>query len=94
MRQKNADLTLQIAGGLAAIAAGYATRKLVTVVWRKAVGKEPPSNPDSLEIGLGEAIGWAVFTGVATEVGRVLAIRATARALGRGTEVLPDADEL
>lgn len=70
-----------ILGGIADIAAVYGTRKLVTFAWTRATGKEPPSNPDDLQVRLPEALAWAVTTGVAISAARLLAGRALARRL-------------
>ncbi|GAB3211894.1 DUF4235 domain-containing protein [Marinactinospora thermotolerans] len=77
MADKDGELVARIAGGAAALAAAYATRKVLTFAWTRAVGKEPPIDPESPDIGLAEALGWAVLTGVGMEVARVLAVRAT-----------------
>ncbi|MBX6769755.1 MAG: DUF4235 domain-containing protein, partial [Actinomadura rubrobrunea] len=56
---------------------------------KKATGKEPPANPESPEVALSEAIGWAVIMGVGMEVARLLATRAAARQWVKGTGELP-----
>ncbi|GAA3758012.1 hypothetical protein HDA32_001863 [Spinactinospora alkalitolerans] len=84
MADKDGELAARIVGGAAAFAAAYATRKLLTFAWTKAVGKEPPSDPESPDIGLGEALGWAVVTGVGMEVARVLSMRAVHKRLAPG----------
>lgn len=76
MADRDGDLAARIAGGVAALAAAYVARKVLTMAWTKAVGKEPPSDPEAPDISLGEALGWAVVTGVGMEVSRVLAVRA------------------
>ncbi|MFW5419211.1 DUF4235 domain-containing protein [Nocardiopsis sp. CNT-189] len=81
MSKKDGDLTATIVGGVAALAAGYVARKALTFAWTQTTGKEPPTDPESLEVGLGEALGWAVLTGVGMEVARVLAVRAAHRRL-------------
>ncbi len=81
MADKDGELTARILGGVAAVAAAYVTRKVLTLVWTKTVGKEPPADPDSPDISLAEALGWAVVTGVGMEVTRVLAVRAVHKRL-------------
>ncbi|WP_407659344.1 DUF4235 domain-containing protein [Lipingzhangella rawalii] len=76
------DFTSRIVAGVAAIAAGYAARKVLSFAWTSATGKEPPTDPESLDTGLAEALGWAALTGVGMEVTRVLAVRAAHRRLG------------
>lgn len=76
MADKDGDLTARIVGSVAALAAAYVARKALTLAWTKTVGKEPPADPESPDISLGEAVSWAVVTGVGIEVTRVLAVRA------------------
>jgi hypothetical protein len=66
---------------LAAFAAAYATRKILTFGWRQITGKEPPSDPQDPHVGIGEALGWAIVLGVGIETARLLATRAAARKL-------------
>lgn len=81
MAGKDGDLGSRVVTGIAAFVAAFAARKLITLVWRRAVGKEPPENPENPEVALAEALGWAVVTGVGTGAARLLATRATARRL-------------
>lgn len=83
------DLGWRVMAGVAAFAGGFVARKAITMAWKKATGKEPPSNPESPEVALTEAIGWAVVTGVGIEVARLLATRAAARQWAKGTGKLP-----
>jgi Protein of unknown function (DUF4235) len=83
------DLGWRVMAGAAALASGWAARRAITAGWKAAVGKEPPTNPESPEVHLGEAIGWAVVMGVGMEVARLLATRAAARHWQRGTGELP-----
>lgn len=79
MAKKDGELAAHIVGGAAALAAGFVTRKALAFAWTRVTGKEPPNEPESLDVGLGEALGWAVITGVGIEVARVLAVRAARR---------------
>jgi hypothetical protein len=65
--------------GLASFAAAYCARKLIGVIWTRAVGKEPPVHPEDPQIRLVEAMGWAVITGMGMEAARLLAARAVTR---------------
>ena len=48
-------------------------------MWTKATGKEPPVSPEDPEVGIREALGWAVVTGVGLEAARLLATRAATK---------------
>lgn len=76
MAKREGALPAQLVGGAAAFVAGFVARKALTFAWTQATGKEPPTEPESLDVGLGEALGWAVVTGVGMEAARVLAVRA------------------
>jgi hypothetical protein len=73
--QQRADIGIRVAGGLAALAAAFVTRKLIALVWKRATGKEPPVHPEDPQVRLTEALGWAVVTGVGMEAARLLATR-------------------
>lgn len=64
---------------LAAFAAAYGTRKILTFGWTQVTGKEPPSDPHDPHVGIGEALSWAVILGVGIETARLLAMRAATR---------------
>lgn len=95
MARKEQDLAYRVAGGLAAMAAGIAARKVITFGWKRVTGKEPPSDPDSPEVQLREALAWAVLMGVGMEVARLLAVRATAKKMtARANRDIPGIKEL
>ena len=85
------DLGWRLMAGATAFAAGFVARKAITVGWKQVTGKEPPTNPESPEVSLGEAIGWAVAVGVGMEVARLLATRAAANRWHKRTGELPSA---
>ena len=79
MADKRVDITTRIAGGLTAMGVGFVVRKLMTAVWTKTTGKEPPAHPEDPQVALGEALGWAVVTAVGAESARLLATRAVTK---------------
>ncbi|WUI02004.1 DUF4235 domain-containing protein [Spirillospora sp. NBC_00431] len=83
------DLGWRLMAGAAAFAGGFVAKKAITLAWKKSTGKEPPTNPESPEVALTEAIGWAVVMGVGMELARLLATRAAARQWAKGTGELP-----
>ncbi|HUZ36598.1 MAG TPA: DUF4235 domain-containing protein [Streptosporangiaceae bacterium] len=76
-------------GAIAAFAAAYGARRIITLGWKQVTGKEPPSDPHDPHVGIGEALSWAVVLGVGIETARLLAMRAATRKLRQAT-----ADEL
>jgi Protein of unknown function (DUF4235) len=76
---KKVDLGTKVISAVAAMAAAFVARKVVTFAWTKVTGKEPPTHPEDPQVALAEALGWAVLTGITTEAARLLATRAAAR---------------
>ncbi|NDU74030.1 DUF4235 domain-containing protein [Actinomadura sp. DSM 109109] len=83
------DIGWRVMAGAAAFAGGFVAKKVITLAWKKSTGKEPPTNPESPDVALAEAIGWAVVMGVGSEVARLLATRAAAHQWAKGTGQLP-----
>ncbi|HEX2312632.1 MAG TPA: DUF4235 domain-containing protein [Thermomonospora sp.] len=83
------DLGWRVVAGAAAFAGGFAARKAITYAWKKTTGKEPPTNPESPDVALAEALGWAVVTGVGMEVARLLVTRAAAKQYAKSSGRLP-----
>jgi hypothetical protein len=71
------------------VVAGVAARKAMTTSWKVATGKEPPQNPADPDVSLSEAMSWAVASGVAIGVARMLASRKAATYYRRSTGHLP-----
>jgi hypothetical protein len=87
--ERKVDLGTKVVSTVAAMAAAFIARKLITFVWTKAVGKEPPTHPEDPQVALTEALGWSVLTGVSVEAARLLATRAAARRTHSGPEREP-----
>ena len=79
----------RIFGGLSAVFAGLAARKLLTKGWQAAVGDEPPANPAAPGTRWPEAIVWAVASGAAMGLARMLATRKAADYYKKSTGHLP-----
>ena len=64
----------------AGIAAAFVTRKLLRGAWHVTTGNDPPGNPAAPDTTWREAISWAVASGVAIAVARLVAQRGAAEA--------------
>ena len=73
----------------ATLGATMAARKAMTATWKLSTGKQPPSNPEHPDVSLGEAVTWAVVSGVAVGLARMFATRAAADYYRRSTGHLP-----
>ena len=76
--------------GLAAtVGATMVARKALTATWKLSTGKEPPSNPEHPDVSMAEAATWAVASGVAVGLARMLASRKAAAYYRRPPGHLP-----
>lgn len=76
--------------GLAAtVAATIVARKVMSTTWKISTGKEPPSNPEHPDVSMAEAVTWAIASGVAVGLARMLAGRKAADYYRRSTGHLP-----
>ncbi|MEV8634972.1 DUF4235 domain-containing protein [Streptosporangium sp. NPDC051023] len=69
------DLAWRAIGGLAGLVTAWAARKAIGFAWEKTTGKKPPVDNESLDISLGEAIGYAVVMGVGMQVAQIVVAR-------------------
>jgi hypothetical protein len=89
MADRKVDLGTKVVSAVAAMAAAFVARKVITFVWTKATGKEPPNNPEDPQVALTEALTWSVLTGVSVGAARLLATRAAARKTYSGPDREP-----
>lgn len=82
-------LAWRLIGTGSAIVATIAARKLLTFAYEKGAGKNPPTNPESPETTVREAIVWALVSGATVGVARLLATRQVANYWRRSTGHLP-----
>lgn len=78
--QGEQDTAYRALSTVAAIGAGILVRNLVSRVWTHTTGEEPPANPADPSVAWRQALGWAVATGAAVGVARVLGRRLAAGA--------------
>ena len=81
--KQSGDGLTKAMGATAAFAAGYGARKLVTLIWKRITGKEPPSDPHDPQVSIGEALTWALVLGASMETARLLAGRAATKNMRR-----------
>ncbi|HEY2443788.1 MAG TPA: DUF4235 domain-containing protein [Streptosporangiaceae bacterium] len=79
MAEKRADLVGRAVGGIATFVAGFVARKVMTLAWKRIMGKEPPEHPEDPEVALVEALGWATLIGLAMSTAKLLATRAATK---------------
>jgi hypothetical protein len=71
------------------LGAAAVTKKLLDRAWRIATGRRPPENPADPDVEIWEAVSWAVASGTAVGIARMLAQRRAASYYARSTGHLP-----
>ena len=74
---------------VSALGAAALAKKALDRTWTVATGKEPPENPADPDVEIWEAVAWAVASGVAVGIARMLAQRKAATYYTRSTGHLP-----
>jgi hypothetical protein len=85
----NPSLGWRLLGGLSAVLAGLAVRKVLTKGWSAATGHDPPANPAAPGTEWREAIPFAIASGAAMGLARMLATRKAAGYYRKSTGHLP-----
>ena len=84
-----ANVGWKVVGITSGLVAARTSKKLLDKTWTKAVGGEPPRNPAAPGTSWAEALTWAVATGAAVAVARLLAARGAAQVWKKTTGSLP-----
>ncbi|HEX5533970.1 MAG TPA: DUF4235 domain-containing protein [Actinomycetales bacterium] len=79
----------KVLGVGSAVLAGIAARKVLTSAWKAGTGHSPPSNPESPDTSWKEAVAWAVVSGAAVGIARLMATRKAAEYYRRSAGHLP-----
>src|SRR4051794_9359103 len=74
---------------LASVITVVLARKLLTIVWKLASGKEPPENPAHPTVTWPEAAGWAVASGAVAGLARLAAQKKVADSFHRAARDTP-----
>ncbi|WP_028658718.1 DUF4235 domain-containing protein [Nocardioides insulae] len=74
---------------VAALGAAAVARKGMDQGWRFATGRKPPQNPADPDVSIREAVLWAIASGAAVALARMLVQRQAAHYYTRSTGHLP-----
>jgi Protein of unknown function (DUF4235) len=74
---------------VSALGAAALAKKVMDKSWTVATGKQPPENPADPDVDIREAVAWAVASGTAVGLARMLAQRRAASYYARSTGHLP-----
>lgn len=86
---ESGTLGYKVVATLSSVLGAYLARKLLTFVWQKVTGREPPANPEHPAVTWPEAITWAVASGSVVGVARLVAQRRVAATWHKSTGSLP-----
>lgn len=68
-------LAWRVLGTGMAIVTGLVVRKVFAAIWKAATSHDPPTNPAAPDTSWGESLGWALASGAAIGVARMVATR-------------------
>ncbi len=76
-------------GKSASVIAAIASTQVVNLTWQAALRRKPPASPENPEVTMREAVVWAVISGSAAQVARIVATRRAVDYWVRSTGQLP-----
>ena len=76
-------------GKSASVLAAIASTQVVNLTWQVALRRQPPASPENPEVTMREAVAWAVISGSAAQVARIVATRKAVDYWVRSTGQLP-----
>jgi hypothetical protein len=79
MSRKRSDGNGKLVAALATTGAVFLARKVISLLWTRFTGKQPPTDPSDPEVSISEALIWAAIAGITIEGARIFATRATIR---------------
>ncbi len=85
------SLVWRVLGTGAAVLAASAAERGITTAWRAATGEEPPTQPENPDTHWSEAVTWALLSGAAVGLARLVATRRAAEYYRHSSGSLPKA---
>jgi hypothetical protein len=73
----------------ASVLAAVSSAQAVNLVWRASLGRKAPASPENPEVTMREAVAWAVISGSAAQLARIIATRRAVDYWVRSTGQLP-----
>jgi hypothetical protein len=89
MSGKKAGAGSKAVNAVAGAAAAFVARKVLSFVWTKLTGREPPEHPEDPQVALREALIWGIVLGAGVSTARMLATRLTAGRSQKGVDGPP-----
>lgn len=79
----------KVYGRIATMVAGIASLRAVNFGWRLVTGRQPPATPENPEVTMREAALWAVMSGAAAQLAKIVVTRKAVNYWVRTTGELP-----
>jgi len=73
----------------ASVLAAVSSAQAVNLVWRASLGRKAPASPENPEVTMREAVAWAIVSGSAAQLARIVATRRAVDYWVRSTGQLP-----
>ena len=73
----------------ASLLAAVSSAQAVDLLWRASLGRKAPASPENPEVTMREAVAWAIVSGSAAQLARIVAIRRAVDYWVRSTGQLP-----
>jgi hypothetical protein len=73
----------------ASVLAAVSSAQAVNLVWRASLGRKAPASPENPEVTMREAVAWAIVSGSAAQLARIIATRRAVDYWVRSTGQLP-----
>lgn len=84
-----ARIAYKVVGIGVGIVASKVARSVLDKGWERTRGGQPPRNPAEADVAWSDALSWAIASGVAVGVARLVAAKGTADAWTKATGHLP-----
>lgn len=88
-KRRGNKMAWKVLGNSAGLASAYLTTKALNTGWRAAVGRKPPTKPESPELAQREALAWSAVSGAAMALMKTYATRRAAGYWIKSTGSLP-----
>jgi hypothetical protein len=79
----------KVYGRLSTVVAGLAALRAVNLAWRVVTGKKAPATPENPDVAMWEAVVWAVVSGAAAQLAKIVVTRKAVHYWVRTTGELP-----
>lgn len=83
------EKVFKLVGMAAAMAAGIAAKQVATRGWKLVMNDDPPANPEDPETQMWEAVTWALASGAAIALARLVATRKWTAYVAKSTGQVP-----